>query len=395
MEKYITLLYVVIFKFLCDIMISWSNSRWQRTLQSFNGNFVSKRITEAREEIKGLAEKLQREANHATQEQISRIPGKEYFERMKEEFFQILGEETARMLEGQQAVTDYVTRLEIQLSRQAQATSIMGVTGVDLNPMQDSSSDDFDTLFEQLNRYYGLQERRLGGLIERSLNLYIDDEVMRRIQGWFKEPMSKTLWICGAFPAPFPSRNTLIGAYITRLARKAGIPVLAYFCRHSIESYDGPGVEPMEEELVYVVYSLILQMLQALKQSTSTHLSHMVQRCKKLEGSKDSLPEAVALLNELIEAGPGLVFCIVDGVQDLAQRAGHDRSFQMLLDVLYRNLEDACESAQIVKTLFTTDGFAPILAHLRPDERLNLSDVVGQNVADFGPGYSRMAFLAL
>ena len=393
MEKYITLLYVVIFKFLCDIMTTWCSSGWQRTLQSFNGNFISKRITEARDDIKGLAEKLQREANHATQDQILKLPDTAYFDRKIEELHRVLGEDAARMLEKQQALADYVTRLMARSSPQPQETPFMD--SAEVESMQDRSSDDLDTLFEYLERYSGPQEQRLRDLIERSLDMYIDREVMQRIQGWFKEPKSKTLWICGAFPTPFPSRNTFIAAYITRLARKAGIPVLACFCRHSIESSNKSGVEPLEEELVYIVYSFILQMLQAVQHNSIADLSQMVQRCKRLDGSEDSLPEAITLLDKLIEAGPGLVFCIVNGIQELAQRIGHNPSFRKLLNVLRKDPDKDHGSAQIVKTLFTTDGFAPVLADLRPDERLDLSDVVGQNVAEFGPGYSRMAFLAL
>ena len=393
MERYITLLYVVIFKFLCDIMTTWCHSGWQRTLQSFNSNFISKRIQEARDDMKRLAEKLQREANHATQGQISKLPDTEYFDRKIEELHRVLGEDAARMLERQQALVDYVTQLMRQPSPQPQGSRSLDAAEVE--PSEDYSSNSLDSLFKYLVRFSGPQERRLDILVERSLDMHIDSEVMQRIQGWFKEPKSKTMWICGAFPTPLPSRNTVIGAYITRLARKAGIPVLAHFCRYSIESSDESGVEPREKELVHVIYSLLFQVLHALQQISGTNLSHIVQRSEKLDESEDSLPEAIALLEESIEAGPGLVFCIIDGIQELAERQGHNTSFRMLLEVLCRDSDRHRGSAQIVKTLFTTNGFAPVLAHLHPDERLDLSDVVGQNGADFGPGYNSMAFLAL
>ena len=145
-----------------------------------------------------------------------------------------------------------------------------------------------------------------------------------------------------------------------------------------------------------MAYSLITQMLSVLQQSPNRQLGYVSLECKKLDRSVDSLPAAISLLDELINMGPGLVFCIIDGIQDLAYRLRGDPNLQRLLAVLRKPpQEKQGQSEQVLKTLFTTDCNTSVLAHLGPGERLDLSDLHGQNEAEFGPGYTAMGFLAL
>ena len=400
MEYYITRLYVTIFRLLCDIMNKWYKSRKDRILHSFNSNFLEKTIKETREEIKRLSERLDKEANHVTQNQISDLPNRAYVDRKLTDLERRVGDYMKRLLENQcaqqqRAFSEAVAQLNLQpLQYSAGATWPQAPRMIDL---EYPANEGIERLMSQLATYSKPQDQRVNGFIDKSIDMHIDDEVLQRIQRWFKEPKSKTLWIWGPFPVPTPSRNTLISAFITRMTREAGIPTLAYFCRRQRESHGDPIEETGEQELKILVYNLIVQMLHALHESPNADLPRINDQGWRLDGSVASLDEAVSFLETLLGMGPGLTFCIIDGLEELAYRVGENETLKDLLEVLcckgMRGVQST--SDQVVKTLFTTDGNTRALFGLGPSERLDLSNVRGQNAAEVAPGYKSMKFLML
>ena len=284
-----------------------------------------------------------------------------------------------------------------RLARPLSSQTVSAVPFLEAQPLHSytcSTSEEIKIVAKRLARYSGEQPPE--DIIERSINIHVYPDVIQQIQQWFRKPKSNALWVCGPFQASIPSRNTLTGAYMIRVAREASIPVLAYFCPSLSDVPTSQDGEFQEQELLDMVYSLISQMLNALQEGLNTHQEHIDGECRKLDESAPSLPAAISVLKELIALGPGLVLCIVDGIQNLANRIGCGPNLKSLNSVLREPPDERREPAkQVVKTLFTTDGFTPALIHLGPEERLDLSNLPGHGEAEFGPGYTGMAFLTL
>ena len=390
MKRYIALLYVAIFRFLADIMKEWFQTGWGRFKRAFDNEFIDRRLNTATNEIKNLSEKLEKEAKLATEAKIQMMPTSGDFEtwsqRFQDELYRRLGETLQKQLR-----CEYENHL-IQVVNMVAARSpspMLAILGRDAEEPLAMGMIEYDwskssAHLEKYNQQESFQE-----LTERTRDLHINFEILQRIQYWFLEPVSKTLWISGPFQASLPSRVTLISAYIFDVAHKAGVPVIAH-------SFDHLAEQDSETLFLKMIYSLIFQMSKCMQNHPNVDWTSIHAQFNKLDGSKTSLPAALKLFEDLIRNGPELLFCIIDGIQTIAYQLKDHTDFRKFPNILRTQPDSAASKKKpFIKTLFTTDGFIDALAHLGAQERLDILDFAQDSEREFGPGQGPIAFLSL
>lgn len=161
-----------------------------------------------------------------------------------------------------------------------------------------------------------------------------------------------------------PSQNTLTSAFILANFKSLEIPVISYF-----HAYDPSQWQPfsLPEELLKIVYALIYQVSTILPVSLESDpdepLRLLSARISRLTSQLQSLPEAIALLGDMLSAGP-LFACIVDGLQ-LLDKEQESRFFRKCLngfvEVFRKATTPPVRELQIVKVWLSTDGHSWML----------------------------------
>ncbi|KAL8687494.1 MAG: hypothetical protein Q9218_006350 [Villophora microphyllina] len=382
MKEYVVRLYVVVFKFLVNIMTKWSKSSVTRFLRSFDSNFFKDEIEMKQVEIRDLVRRLEREGSLAMQDRVLQAPTLddiaaivsssqakfrlEWFsntERIRRE----LGQTVKDGLEEGFLNLRWAQRDAIQLGPNPRRLQLGCTTSISDAP-------------EHAGGYYLKEQialaarRRLQQTTHRKhvstsfaqcQDLSVHIEIFDKVQQWNGASGSQLLWVQGPFQAPTPSRYTLLSTYVLGTAQRASIPTAAYFC-------------DTDTDMVGMVYSLILQVVELIPEDFHSSLDFTSGRFEALDGTGDSLTDAIYLFKDLLDVGPYLLFIVIDGLQrlDTASNAGTIDKLAGVLCSVGRCVGGG--SQRTVKILLTTDGIVESLMSLRGDERLDVLDFTGE-----------------
>jgi hypothetical protein len=148
----------------------------------------------------------------------------------------------------------------------------------------------------------------------KTSRMKVEAVIIRKLKTWLANPARSRLWLYG-------TNSTTLSAAVFDTARKRHRPAVAYPCRHI--GHNGKVVTE-QELLVGLVYSLIYQFLQQLPEGTNLDGWTGSPNLPGLDGASDSVPQAVLLLQSLLELLPQSV-CIIDGFQLL----GHTQDIRI------------------------------------------------------------------
>lgn len=214
-----------------------------------------------------------------------------------------------------------------------------------------------------LKRY--MQSDKIDRLVERTRYLSTSSVVYHRLLRWTSCKSSEALWIEDLPTMSEPSQNTLTSAFILANFKSLEIPVISYFCAYDPSQWQSFS---LPEELLKMVYSLIYQVSTILPKSLESDpdepLPLLSARIGHLTPQLQSLPEAIALLGDILSAGPPLFACIVDGLQ-LLDKEQESPFFKKCLkdfvDVLMKATEPLDGEPRTVKVWLSTDGHSWVL----------------------------------
>lgn len=397
MERYVARLYVEVFKFLICIMEKWQKSSFGRMTKSFDKNFLKIDLGLTRERIRDLSRKLESEGNMAAQMYMQKLATNESVSEQLAMLANVLvarlvpqvGQQTRQLLmEDFQAWNQsnmmQVSKVQSEASTLERPRSAIGSTN---NPEASSGN-----LLEELGDYYDADS--IAPLVERSHGLHINSEVLERIHLWFKEPLSKVLWLRGPFQVSMPSKNTLISAYIVDTARQAGIATIAHFFTQPDLDGVSDASGDCESPLVRAVYSLIFQMAEIIQRQGNANPMLLGTGGNQFDGTTSSLTDALTVFEDLLNIGPPLVFCVIDGSQFLPQKDCDGPHLRRLFSIL-RPSSGNRTSKITMKTLFTTDGFMDALAHLDIEETMDVALFARDSEAEFAPGHREIGLISL
>lgn len=177
--------------------------------------------------------------------------------------------------------------------------------------------------------------------------------VFSPLQDWMSASGSRTMWLYGPANARIPSEISSTSAYVVSMMESMKVPIIAHRCQPQ-ES------EPMA--LISLVYSLILQLVWLLPDTFSSDKSFGGSRFAVLDGSINSLKDALLLMEDLLAQAPRILVCVLDGIQIIENGKENACGTGMFLDLFLEILKET-KDAKLLKILLKTDGFCHRLDH--------------------------------
>jgi hypothetical protein len=188
-----------------------------------------------------------------------------------------------------------------------------------------------------------------------STGISAEHSVVLEIQGWSKSSDSQMLWVIGPAERVYPSSTSKIAASVVNSASTLSIPTISYFC-------DWPQKHQTSDPVVSLLYSLVRQLLNITCTTFNSGIGLSDRRLQLLNGSEQSLDEAVKLVKKLIWLVPPLTLCILDGIDHLDYVQGNRQTIEAVLLLLKERItSDNVSKKGTFKLLFTTAGNCGLL----------------------------------
>jgi hypothetical protein len=194
-------------------------------------------------------------------------------------------------------------------------------------------------------------------LFDKGRFWFAEDGVLLKLRTWMtEEAVSRTLWIS----SPYEPGVAVLGSRAAALATVAAAwqaesPVISYFCKRPLLDRLKPGMSIEQVGLMALVYSFIQQLLQF--NGPDVELDFDKNQFSALNGTIQSWEPSLKVLRALLRYTPVLMFCVIDGLNDLEWGDGMSwcKQFLELLDERQR------QAGSIFNVLFTTAGQSCLL----------------------------------
>lgn len=388
MQRLSIKLYIVVFQFLVDIFTNWSQSSWDRFRHSFDRKFFDKLVVSRRAKIAEIADRLNGEANLATQRHAKSTATmkdqetmfSQLWEKMETRFRDLeqkvaLGGQVHLMVtdSGKDGLVEMqrATLIDDQ-TRSGEPRAFEATSTASSPPGDEKSTDD-----KQMTRALGLediaklvkpitqyvQEGDVEDLLADASNVSISSEVYKTLHSWTTQD-GLPLWIEGPYDTETPSVNTLTIAALVYTVRQSKFPVVFHFCESPSVAAPKSREAFFTKQLLGLVYSLVAQLATlARKINPETRWQVYEEQFKALNGSSELIGSAITLLEQLLQYRPHPLFVVIDGlhaVEDLRDRK-HTRYLVRLLNIL---CEPSREQRSSYKVCFTSAGIVDALANL-------------------------------
>ena len=205
---------------------------------------------------------------------------------------------------------------------------------------------------------------------DQAVHMSVEWPVVAALEEWTLAARSQFLYVVGPSRITSPTITSLIAAKYATSTSQAKIPVISYFCELSRMGLQ-EGTTPEAQALVALTYALIRQLVELLPSVLGSGTGLQQRDFETLDGSLYTFGSAVAILKSLLDLSPPVLFCVIDGIEQLDDQStracltdfvnalrGHDTRHQSLT-----------ASKRTLKILFTTAGRSRcLLNNLSEDE---------------------------
>ena len=184
-----------------------------------------------------------------------------------------------------------------------------------------------------------------------------EDEVLPKLRAWMVEDAApRTLWVESPRDAAGTTSARAAALAVVAAAWQAEAPLISHFCQRPQRDEVRAGMSIEQVGLVGVVYSLLSQLLQFSGAEDQLDVSE--ESLVALDGGKASWGASLKALRALLDRTPVLMYCVIDGLNDLEWEDGGDWCRQFL-DVLLARQRQA---GTVFNLLLTTAGQSRVLA---------------------------------
>ena len=190
--------------------------------------------------------------------------------------------------------------------------------------------------------------------------LFFDWQVVAALQEWATSNSSQIINVVGASQIEELSSTAPIASHCIDLAVESRIPVISFFCELPRRGTSLPNsMTPEMAALISLTYALVRQMIELLPSAAINIPTSLNRRSfERLNGSSESLDEALKILGHLVDRSPPVLLCIIDGLQKLDDQETRQH-LTLLLETLRGQRTRSAEIASpdhVLKILFTTAG---------------------------------------
>lgn len=194
--------------------------------------------------------------------------------------------------------------------------------------------------------------------------------VATKLREWLSSRIFTFLWVRGSPANHYPSDISALSGSLITAALESKVPILFHFCEPSKRDNLTNGFNAEEAGVVSLVYSLIRQLILLLEPDVDASIDLSAERFSLLQSPLSNWKEVTSFLNDLLTLSPGILLCVIDGIDDLDYGRGQLLCADIL--ALMRRREAASERSRLIlKVLFTTTSYAKTL-----DDGLGINEVV-------------------
>ena len=200
--------------------------------------------------------------------------------------------------------------------------------------------------------------------------LSIEWQVVSALEEWTKSS-SQILCIVGPSDATAPSTTSLIAKECAVSANLSQIPVISFSCDLPRKNLTG-GVTAEVRALIALTYALIRQLIGLLPTTFTCTENLREPKFAVLDGSLDTWSDAMAVIGELLDLAPPMLFCVINDFQLLDDKST-SQYLEAFLDTMRGHTKIGGSSSEgpkrVLKILFTTAGSSRcLLSHLTRKE---------------------------
>ena len=421
--KIVVQLFTRIFRFLVPYM-KWTQSKWERFGVSLNKNYYEQSIQGPLEEVKKFSEYLKREAGvqnskilihteELAEQGVTKV--EENSERLKNIEMMLARRETTNRVFNinDSEARSLLVRLAdmIRIGDRGQGMLIANSEEEKYRQRNDvlskPSQKQFDMrtgaeVVEADQQRMGIRELTFTEIEKRSQTLgtattgFIGESLQNpqktsskahlALQEWLSASESRILWIYGSTNTSKPSDLSITSAFVVSTITHAKLPLIAHQCQSS---------EPEMGALISLVYSVIIQLIWLLPENFSTDKDFGSDLFNSLDRSREKLPRALCLMEDLFTLAPRLLIVVIDGIQlcEDGLALDNEQGTGMYLNYFREILKNG-GNGRVLKTLFTTDGVCDNLwRKLSPQEQVDVMSETGGTAAHRNKGRVAMADL--
>ncbi|KAI1118225.1 hypothetical protein F5Y14DRAFT_463273 [Nemania sp. NC0429] len=206
-----------------------------------------------------------------------------------------------------------------------------------------------------------------------------EDEVLPKLRTWMVENTApRTLWISSPYDVGKTTSARAAALGVVSAAWQAETPLISHFCQRPQPSQMRAGADIAKAGLVGMLYSLIHQLLQF--NSAEEELDISAESLAALDGSIESWGVSLEVLRVLLDRTPDLMYCVIDGFNDLEWGSG-EKECRQVLDILFGRQR---QEGKVFNILLTTAGQSRILPSYVHFNDRHIATKGAREVARFG-----------
>lgn len=179
--------------------------------------------------------------------------------------------------------------------------------------------------------------------------MIIPGEVVTDIQRWITSPDSSLLWVEGPAFGEVSNALSSIGLRISNAAKGLDLSCIEFFAKMGYYSQN-KGVSRQDAGLIAMLYSLISQLARFVSPTFDEESGLTEQDLEKMDGTSQSIPQALKILELLLSAEFRGLICVVSGF-DLIDCREHVEPLTKMIRCLQSQ-----PAEKRVKSLFITQG---------------------------------------
>lgn len=207
-------------------------------------------------------------------------------------------------------------------------------------------------------------------------SVYVPTDASSGLQKWATSKESSLLCITG--PASThsldPSAMSTLAAKIIDVVDTSKLPVISYFCERKREN-PRQRLSPHASGTLALANALLRQSFELL---SSEVVGNDMSAVEQLDGSLECFRQILNLLNAALDNGKPIVYCIIDGMQDIEDRTTI-RLLEGLVQLLQRRSMPLSNGKLTFKVLITTSGRCRCLVRNLSRAQLVLADAPLRN----------------
>ncbi|KAI0116461.1 hypothetical protein GGR51DRAFT_501415 [Nemania sp. FL0031] len=362
MRRKLANVYARMFKFYQETIAWYLQSKFSRLLSSFNEN-LEKSFKEAEKDLDDCISELYREASVGGLAMIAMLHGK----------VSALESELQRQRENYASNDTQAGRRMMILMEASWMNSRTGTPDRAIESPQPAS-----LAIEQASRiqdvtYSGItraEARNYGPALEPFITgnegpslvggesfWLAEEDVLPKLRTWMVEnEASRTLWVSSPYDAEGEMTSARAAALaVATAAWQAETPLISHFCQRPRPSELRARMSIEQVGLIGLVYSFIHQLLQFSAAEDTLDVS--AESFAFLDGGNGSWDAGLEVLQALLDRTPVLMYCVIDGLNDLEWGGGSPKCRQLLELLLARQRR----AGTVFNILFTTAGQSLVL----------------------------------